>query len=632
MSITSNNLQVREIINQVVNDPAYRNISSVPLVSVHQIGLIILAYAGVFGGMVIHAYWDVSLWIVYPIMIFAFYSAFTPLHDATHRAVSSNKFLNDFLGTLSGNILFPLVTTDVYRFLHMAHHRYVGDKELDPDEGMVAIPTNYFPLGYLILLIPEFLWVHWLFVKAWKRTPYKTRIAIVLMFAGNLVFHVAWFCSPYWYEYLIFFFIPNRLGILYVAFAFAHTPHPEGLKWNDFPFQTTFKLKANKFFLESLFGQEHHAMHHFLPHIPWYKYHKVWDLANGVFRRQFIPEKKVFSIPDTHYKEEILSNPSLINPSELLVKVASIENVAKDVKTLVLHPFGEGNKLPDFTAGSHINITLPSGRIRSYSLINPTYEKNRYQIAVKLDKNGQGGSREMHEEISVGDSLKISTPRNNFILYENAKKFILISGGIGITPLISMSHRLIELDKFFEFHICAKDIDEIPFRYELNNWTFAPNVEFHLDKNGKSSIDLSRILTSPDEETLIYVCGPAGFNKWVTETAMNIGWGKDRIKQELFSSSYSGQIAPKAFELILNNTKKKINVRADETIIDALHQNNIKVPYTCMQGTCGTCVTPVLEGNIDHRDAVLTEEEKLENNKMCLCVSRAKDDYLVIDL
>ena len=246
MSITSNNLKVREVINQVVNDPEYKQVSHVPVISYPQLGLILIAYLCVVGGIALHLYAGISLWIIYPVMIFGFYTAFTPLHDSTHRAVSSNNLLNDILGTLSGCVLFPLSNAVGYRYLHLAHHRYVGDKNLDPDEPMVAIPTKYFPFGYLALLFPDFLWVHWLLFKVWDRTPVKTRVNVLSMILGNVLFHTIWLLSPLGYEYFILFFIPNRLAIAYTAFAFAHAPHPEGMKWNDFPFQTTFTLKASK--------------------------------------------------------------------------------------------------------------------------------------------------------------------------------------------------------------------------------------------------------------------------------------------------------------------------------------------------------------------------------------------------
>ena len=275
---------------------------------------------------------------------------------------------------------------------------------------------------------------------------------------------------------------------------------------------------------------------------------------------------------------------------------------------------------------------LPSGKKRAYSLVNAPFENDHYQIAVKLEKEGRGGSKEMHEAIKVGDSLQISSPRNHFVLYENVKQYILIAGGIGITPLLSMAHQLNRKEKIFELHICTQSESQIPFRFELDNWSFAPNVEIHVDKGGKSSLELDKVLARPDNDTLIYLCGPSGFNQWVKEGALAKGWTKDHIKQEVFSADQSQLLAPKAFDLTLKKSGKTITVQKDETIIDALQMHNVAVPYSCMQGTCGTCIAHVSHGGIDHRDAVLSEEEKLCGNKMCLCVSRAKGDKLVIDL
>ncbi len=631
MSIVTNNLKVREVINQVVKDPKYKSVSTVQLISITQIGLFLLTWTLFLGG-IYFASRGVSLWIVYPFLIFGIYTSFTTLHDATHRAVSSNKYLNDFIGTVSGNILFPSISTTVYRYFHLTHHRYVGDKDLDPDEAMVRIPTKYYPFGYFALFFQEYFTFQWFFKRVWSRTPVKMRVLVTCSIIVNLIFTIAMLSSPYWYEFLIWYLIPTRIGSGVTTYLFAYLPHPEGVHWNSHPFQATYNISGNKNMLKALWGQDSHAIHHFLPHVPWYKYHKAWDLANGVFREQYIPKRSVFSKPDVNFKNRILSSGVIDNGDKVLnAKLTAILDVAKDTKSFIFEPIGK-DEFPAFTSGSHININLPSGKIRSYSLVNPSYEKNKYQIAVKLERNGKGGSKELHENIVEGSELIISTPKNNFLLYEDVQKYILIAGGIGITPFISMAHKLIELDKHFEFHICAKEETEIPFRYELQNWTFAPNTEIHLDKNGKSSIDLSKVLATPNDNTLVYICGPTGFNKWVKKTATDQGWKTDQIKEELFVIDTLEMLTPKPFEIVLNKSGKTLNVDKEESIVDVLLMNNIKVEYTCLQGTCGTCITKVIEGSIDHRDAVLSEEEKMVGNKMCLCVSRAKQGKIVLDL
>jgi len=621
MSNAANNLKLREVINQVVNDPKYRSVSAVPLISFVQIGLLLFTLTLVLGGIYLASI-GVTLWLVYPILIFGFYTSFTTLHDATHRALSSNKYLNDFLGTIAGNIQFPFITTAVYRYIHLAHHRYVGDKDLDPDEAVVGLPANYFPIGYLALFIYDYFAFSWLVTKVWKRTPVGVRRGFIIALSGNVLLNTIMLTSLYWYEYLIWFLIPNRLAVAVTSFLFAHLPHPEGVHWHEHPFQATYSLTGNQLTKRALWGQSSHSIHHFLPHVPWYKCYKAWDLANGIFRKQNIPKREVFSFPDLDFKERIIES-GLIDHGDKTVnaKVVEVLDVAKNTKSYVFEPVGD-EAFPPFSAGSHINIFLPSGKLRSYSLVNPSYEKNRYQIAVKLEENGKGGSKEMHEDISVGAALKLSTPKNNFVLYENVQKYILISGGIGITPMISMAH----------FHICAKEEVFIPFQYELQNWSFSPNVEIHLDKDNRSSIDISKVLANPDDDTLVYICGPAGFNKWIRNESLGLGWNPDQIKEELFSIDQASLSEAKSFEVVLNKSNETITVDKDASIIDALLLHNVKVEYTCLQGTCGTCIANVIEGNIDHRDAVLSEEEKMDGHKICLCVSRAKDDRIVLDL
>lgn len=629
--MVSNNLKVREIINQVINDPYYKEIANVPLISFYELGLFLFSMMSVFGGILLASY-GISLFVLYPIIILGVYTSFTILHDATHRSLSSNKFFNDFLGTIAGNLLFPFNSTYFYRYVHMAHHRYVGDKNLDPDEMMVHLPAKYFPLGYLSLFFYDLYVFYWLLTKVWKRLPSKFRIVMVLTVGANIIFNILMFSSEYGHRYLIWFFIPSRIGLATVAYFFAHLPHPEGLKWNNFPFQTTYNLTGNKFLLKILLGQSFHSMHHFLPHLPWYRYHKAWYLANRIFSKQNIPQRKIFSRPDVILQKIVKNDKSIDDGKQILMAIVTdIKVVAFDTKSFIFSPLS-GEPFPEFTAGSHINIFLPSGLIRSYSLLNPTYERNRYQIAVKVDKYGKGGSKEMHNEIVKGSQIMISTPKNNFVLYESFNKYILISRGIGITPLLSMAHRLAELDKHFEFHICAKSFEHIPFQYELINWSFAPNVEIHLDENGKNTLSVEKVLSEPNKNTLVYICGPTAFNELIMDTAIRFGWPKNQLKKELFSAARVSSEESKEFEIVLSRSKKIIQVPKDLTIIDTLLINNIKVDYSCLQGTCGTCVCDVLDGKIDHRDAFLSEEEKLSDHKMCLCVSRAVDNQIILDL
>lgn len=623
--IITHNTAVREALSRIINDPDYNEVVKIPLVSMHQIGLIILAYCGISFGIIGNLYFELPLWLVYPVMVYSMFIGFTPLHDGTHQAVSSNKTLNDILGTISGQTLFPGLNMATYRALHLQHHRFLGDKDLDPDERFVRWPKM---LGPVYLLFVDLHWSYWFFTKAWNIWPKNIRPWVIGSLISIAAIYTVGLSSSYWWEFLTLFIIPHRLAIVYVTYMFAHIQHPEGLTWNKEPFQSTVKITGNILKRLSLLGQADHCMHHLLPHVPWYNYHKVWQFSNGLLKHKPIPERGIFS----SVKEIIMpkeNNTSLIKQRVL---ITSIRSVASHIKELTFEPLNDDNIVP-FDAGSHIDVHLPNGSVRQYSLLNDPFEKNRYQIAVKLDLNGKGGSKEVHENLNNGDIIEVSTPRNNFTLFENARHFVLIGGGIGITPLLSMAHRLNQLNKTFELHICARTQADIALFDTFNSLPFASNIHIHLTENiGHSSIDIEQILQKPITKALLYICGPNGFMQWIQSNAEKMNWPPEHIYIEKFSANQKQTCETKAFEVELAKTGKTIQVRKDESILDALQHQNITVPYACMQGTCGTCIASVLKGEIDHRDAYLSDDEREHENQICVCISRAKNGRLTLDL
>ncbi len=617
------NLELREVLNQVVNDPQYHDVASVPLVSWHQVMVILLAYFGTGLGIVGYLHWGMPLWLCYFIMIPSMYAGFTPLHDGTHRAVSRNKWVNDILGTISAQVIFPGLNMPAYRALHLEHHMYVGDKKRDPDEGLVKLPKF---LSYSYLLFVDFHWAKWYLTQAWDKWPKNLRPWVLGSLIGLAVIYSVGLLSPYWKEFILLFVIPHRLALVWLSYAFAHIQHPDGLSWDKQPFQATVKVKAGRLLKLFLFGQADHTMHHLLPHVPWYKYHKVWGLANGILYRQNVPERGLFT------------GPKRLNPAvhrfdvPVKVRVTAVKDVGFNVKSFELTPM-QGEKLFEFLPGSHVSLHLPSGQVRQYSLLNDCAERNRYQIAVKKEEQGRGGSLEVHQTLQPGSIVSITGPKNNFFLYENQAHYVLISGGIGITPLLAMAHRLHALGKSFEFHVCARSEADIPFVAELEHIPFADSISVHVDSNGKSSLDLEAVIGTPRSDGMVYICGPGGFMDWVKSTALERGWEPRRVRLENFSAGVAADNAENAeFSLRLHRSGREIKVLKTQTVIDALHHHDIAVPYSCLQGTCGTCIMPVVEGAVEHRDAFLTDDEKADNKAMCLCVSRAQGDSLTVDL
>jgi vanillate O-demethylase ferredoxin subunit len=527
--------------------------------------------------------------------------------------MSSNQTLNDWLGMLAGQLLLPGVNMTVFRAIHMDHHRYTGEEGRDPDTGLVDVPKF---MGVAYLMFVDVHWVAWYFKHARTRWPKRTEYYVYLMLVFVVGTHVAFLMSPYWKEFLLLYVLPQRLGLGVVAYCFAHVQ----------PFQSTVIIAGNSLARRLMFGQEDHSIHHLVPHVPWFKYKRVWELANGVLREQNIPERGFL----TGACDIVL--PEAAGADVRDVRIAEMRDVADGIKLLTLEPVGKP-PLPKFHAGSHINVYLPSGAVRQYSLVNDPSLDNFYQIAVKREANGRGGSIEVHDRLHSSDIIRVSKPHNNFVLYENADRFILISGGIGITPLLSMAHRLIELGKSFELHVCAVDENGTPFKDVLSRQPLASRTSIHLDSEpGRSSLDVSRVLGAPSPSTLVYVCGPQGFMKWIATSAKDVGWRNENIRMEHFSASDNIEANDHSFTLELARSHRKLNVASDQTVIDALLMNNISVEYACLQGTCGTCATKVVSGAVDHRDAYFTDDERVETNQMCLCVSRAKGDRLVLDL
>lgn len=215
------------------------------------------------------------------------------------------------------------------------------------------------------------------------------------------------------------------MGLGVVAYTFAHIQHPEGLIWENEPFQSTMYVRGNSPLRRLMFGQEEHIIHHVVPHIPWFKYKRVWDLANGVLREQGVPARGWFEGPG----EIVVPGADARKP--LTVRVAMAQDVAPGIRAITLAA-DDGRSLPPASAGAHVDVHLAGGNMRQYSVVSSG--NGEYRLAVKREDNGRGGSRAMHA-LAVGDRLAISKPRNNFVLYETAPHYVLIAGGIGIIAI-----------------------------------------------------------------------------------------------------------------------------------------------------------------------------------------------------
>lgn len=291
-----------------------------------------------------------------------------------------------------------------------------------------------------------------------------------------------------------------------------------------------------------------------------------------------------------------------------------------------------GAPLPAFSSGSHIDVHVPDGPIRQYSLCNDSEERNRYRIAVLRDPASRGGSTGMHDRLFAGDTLRISAPRNHFPLV-TARRTLLFAGGIGITPLFCMARRLHSIGAEFELHYSSRTPTRTAFRAELQNSEFSGRVAFHYDDGAAGQrLDLQRALSSPEPDVHIYVCGPQGFINAVVQKAKDTGWPDNQVHLEFFAATPAEISNDRAFQVKLASSGRIIDVAATETVVTALRRCAIDIPVSCEQGICGTCVTGVLGGECDHRDLYLTDEEKARNDQFTPCCSRANGQLLVLDI
>ena len=322
-----------------------------------------------------------------------------------------------------------------------------------------------------------------------------------------------------------------------------------------------------------------------------------------------------------------------MNAQMLQVRVARKIALALDIALFELVST-DGRALPPFSAGSHVDVLLPSGVTRQYSLCNDPAESHRYQIAVLKDPRGRGGSRAMHELVREGDVITISAPRNHFPLTPGAEETLLIAGGIGITPLLCMAERLYVLKLPFTLHYGTRSVERTAFRERIQQAGYAAHVQLHLDDGPQQQkLDIPALLQTPEPGVHVYVCGPKGFMDAVLRSARERGWPEDQLHYEFFASDAA---APRqddgSFSVKLASSGRVIPVRADQSVSQALNAAGVGVVTSCEQGVCGTCVTRVLEGIPDHRDMYFTPQEQAANDQFTPCCSRARTPLLVLDL
>lgn len=286
----------------------------------------------------------------------------------------------------------------------------------------------------------------------------------------------------------------------------------------------------------------------------------------------------------------------------------------------------DGAALPAFTAGAHVDLHLPNGLVRQYSLCNPQQETHRYVVGIKRDPASRGGSTYVHDQLKVGTVLQLSAPRNHFALHEEARHSVLIAGGIGVTPIACMVQRLRALGASFELHYSVRRREEAAFLQELAG----PELHLHVDaEHGNQPLPLAQMIGRAPQDAHLYCCGPGPMLD--AFEAACAGRPADHVHLERFAAA-APIVAEGGFTVQLARAGRSVFVAKGCTILDTLRQEGVPVAASCEQGICGSCETRVLSGRPDHRDSLLSEQEKQANNVMMVCCSGSKDPVLVLDL
>jgi ferredoxin-NADP reductase len=310
------------------------------------------------------------------------------------------------------------------------------------------------------------------------------------------------------------------------------------------------------------------------------------------------------------------------------VKIAEAAAVTASVRRFTL-VHADGGRLPRFSSGSHIVVSLPLGqrlKRNAYSLIGSPETTDCYEIAVRRTAVSRGGSIYLHEAVAAGDVLSIQPPLNMFPLVATARKHLFLAGGIGITPILSHINDLTESGGAFELHYALPSLADGPFASDLMQ-RYPGRVKLYQSQLGQR-LDPALVLADQPLGTHLYVCGPEGLMRDAVGSAEALGWPERYVHTEHFASP--GVMAP--FTAVLGRSGRCVPVDAESTLLEALETAGIVVPNLCRGGACGQCETRLLQGAADHRDFFLSAETKAAQAAIMLCVSRAQGDRLVLDL
>ncbi|TLX54889.1 oxidoreductase [Stutzerimonas nosocomialis] len=308
--------------------------------------------------------------------------------------------------------------------------------------------------------------------------------------------------------------------------------------------------------------------------------------------------------------------------------VHTLRYEAEGIISVELRPWGDTVFAP-FEAGSHIDLHLPNGLVRSYSLLNSPSDRGRYVVGILRDRKSRGGSEFIHSQLRVGMQLTISQPRNNFHLDTAASHSVLVAGGIGITPIYCMYRQLLALGRSAELIYCARSRREAALLEEISG--LEGQVVYHFDDEKGVSPDLANYLAGKPAGTHFYCCGPTPMLDAFEQTCERLGYPHAHIERFAAAELPPAADAQDSYSVELKRSGKTLEIGPGDNLLEALLNAGCDIENSCREGVCGACETRVLEGEPDHRDGVLSKAERQANKSMMVCVSGCRSSRLVLD-
>lgn len=323
-------------------------------------------------------------------------------------------------------------------------------------------------------------------------------------------------------------------------------------------------------------------------------------------------------------------------PPTLQALVTAMRWEADGILSVELRPATPQVQFPAFEAGAHIDLHLGNGLQRSYSLCNPSTDRQRYVVGVLKDRNSRGGSRYVHEQLRVGSTLTITPPRNHFALDASAQRSVLVAGGIGVTPVYCMLQELTAQGRQAEFVYCARSRAEAAFLADIEALAAQHQVPLtlHFDQEQGGAPNLQALLAKRGADSHYYCCGPTPMLDAFEAACEALGYPHAHLERFTAAAPLPADADSNSFEVVCAKSGKSVEVPAGKSILDALLEVGVNLGHSCKEGVCGSCEARVVEfdGAIEHHDGILSKKEREASKTMMTCVSRCTGSRLVLDV